>query len=209
MAVQSLFLTSRGDSAEDRLRGKTVMLDNTRTQTQQQRHEVRQRRQLLRKRRRLGVSLPEESDRKAMREDRGQYRDYLCLHEAWQQYAEAVMSSGAPTSAPRDRGDPIAGVSHRLFLADLHGARIRVVESRCGSDVGIEGIVIRESKSALHLIDMKDAVKIIPKRDHVFGVNVGEVQVRLYGNGLVDRDRALNPHKGARGPERFLKDASL
>jgi hypothetical protein len=66
--IQGLFLRSRGESSEEQLRGKMVMLDNARSQSEQQQQQVRQRRELGRKRRRVGQKVPEESGARAQRE---------------------------------------------------------------------------------------------------------------------------------------------
>lgn len=135
---------TRGGTAEERLRGKIVMLDNAKTQTEQGKQDARLRRQLLRKRPRIGKEGRKEEAEAPLRQGRGRYDDYLPLHEAWDQYMRGLLESGMKTP-----------VEQRVMMADLHGAILTVSESKCGSDVGLSGIVIRESSSAFHLMTQK------------------------------------------------------
>jgi RNase P/RNase MRP subunit p29 len=57
-----------------------------------------------------------------------------------------------------------AVMQRKVGLSDLHGCVLEVLDSKAGSDVGIRGIVIRESKSAFHLMTTADKVKIVSKK---------------------------------------------
>ncbi|KAE9974434.1 hypothetical protein EG328_003820 [Venturia inaequalis] len=59
-----------------------------------------------------------------------------------------------------------------LAGADFHGARMRVVRSRCAGRVGLEGIVIRDTKSTFEVVTRRDGVKILPKEYSVFRFEV-------------------------------------
>lgn len=229
-AIGDLFLKRRGPTAEERLRGKTVMLENTKSQTEQQCQERRIRRQLLRKKRRLSVSIPEEESDKKTREGRGSYADYLSLHHAWVRYISDVLgiqrndggvtASAGSSSLAGDEGDrvrqePIS--QKRVLTADLHGCKLKVSESKCNTDVGLAGIVIRESKTAFHVMTMKDKVKIVPKAGRRFQIDLSPYFITLHGNGLLDRQRAItsplfrsgSKGKGGQETDRFLVNTKL
>lgn len=175
----------RGAGAEERLRGKMVMLDNTRTQTEQGKQEVRLRRQLLRKRPRVGKEAKAEMKAAQSGGDKGRvYEDHVPLHECWRAYMSGVLS----TEMEKQRGGSMA---QRLMMVDLHGAILTVGESKVGSDVGLSGLVIRESRSAFHLLTLQNKVKIVPKKGHVFSFDIDGRCVRLHGNGLIDRHMAM------------------
>jgi len=59
-----------------------------------------------------------------------------------------------------------------LASADMHGARITVVRSRCVSRVGLEGIVVRDTRFTFEIITPKNVVKAIPKEHTVFRFEV-------------------------------------
>lgn len=59
-----------------------------------------------------------------------------------------------------------------LAGADFHGARVKVVRSRCTGRVGLEGIVIRDTKYTFEVVTRGDEVKILPKEYTVFRFEV-------------------------------------
>lgn len=59
-----------------------------------------------------------------------------------------------------------------LVSADFHGARVEVVRSRCGSLVGVGGIVVKDGKFALEIVTRGDRVQCLPKRGSVFRFEV-------------------------------------
>ena len=93
-----------------------------------------------------------------------------------------------------------------MLSAVLHGCRLRVVASRSPAVVGIEGLVVRESASAFHLITrgksprQVDPVKVLPKNGRRFAFELGGRTFVLHGNGLVQRnERVLGAGAGGGG----------
>lgn len=253
-------------AVEDRLKGRTVLLDNTRAQTEQQRQEVRARRRLLRGRVRLAAkAVPEEGDRATMRTGRGAFADYAGLHAAWRAYMTRLLGLRSSGGGDDEGGDgegvsdedgddddsssnmavdaPSAAAQHsrpstpsaaaaafpsqaaansstnseavafssltgplaverRVLAADLHGCLLRVVASQSPDDVGIEGLVVRESATAFHLITRRDhRVRVLPKAGRRFAFDLGGRTFALHGHGLVRRaERVLaSPLAGKAG----------
>lgn len=60
----------------------------------------------------------------------------------------------------------------QLASADMHGANIEVVRSRCPSRVGLKGIVIRDTKFTFEIITTKNQVKALPKEHTMFRFEV-------------------------------------
>lgn len=56
-----------------------------------------------------------------------------------------------------------------LASADMHGALVRVVRSRCVSRVGLEGIIVRDTRFTFEIITKRNVVKC--KSDHAIGVD--------------------------------------
>ena len=78
-----------------------------------------------------------------------------------------------------------------MVKADLTGARVKVVNSKNLTTIGVEGIVTRESVRALFLINEKDEVKCIVKAGQVFEVTLpathggGEYAIRIWGDNII------------------------
>jgi ribonuclease P protein subunit POP4 len=70
---------------------------------------------------------------------------------------------------PKNAGPLLAG-------ADFHGAKVKVVRSRCLSRVGLEGIVIRDTKFTFEIVTEKDEIKVVPKEHTVFQFGVPAVE---------------------------------
>lgn len=105
------------------------------------------------------------------------YELFLPLHNLWTQYITDLCGGLKPTCSPQF-------VQQKLLKADFHGAIITVVRSRCPSYVGTTGILIQEFKHVFKIITKEDKVKVIPKRNSVFSVEVGGFVSHIYGNKL-------------------------
>jgi RNase P/RNase MRP subunit p29 len=77
-----------------------------------------------------------------------------------------------------------------VVKADLTGAKVKVVNSKNPTTIGVEGIVTRESVRALFLINEKDEVKCIVKAGQVFEVSLpathggGDYAIRIWGDNI-------------------------
>ncbi|KAF9739234.1 hypothetical protein PMIN06_005259 [Paraphaeosphaeria minitans] len=97
------------------------------------------------------------------------YEMYEGLHKLWAGYMVEILGLGGeggrafvtPTSA-----------GQQLASADMHGAIVEVVRSRCPSRVGLEGIVVRDTKYTFEIITMKNVVKALPKEHTIFRFEV-------------------------------------
>lgn len=52
-----------------------------------------------------------------------------------------------------------SGSGQMLASADMHGALVRVVRSRCVSRVGLEGIVVRDTRFTFDVVTKGNVVK--------------------------------------------------
>lgn len=80
---------------------------------------------------------------------------YVPLHNLWLGYMREILGVGqgkAPYANPISSG-PI------LASADMHGAMLEVVRSRCVSRVGLKGIVVRDSRFVFEVVTKGDALK--------------------------------------------------
>jgi ribonuclease P protein subunit POP4 len=75
-------------------------------------------------------------------------------------------------SGEREAYVTAASAGQLLVSADMHGAVLEVVRSRCVSRVGLKGIVVRDTKFTFEIITEKNVVKEIPKEHTVFRFEV-------------------------------------
>lgn len=100
--------------------------------------------------------------------DQQKYAIYEGLHGLWLGYMRDVLglSAAGRTSVTAQSSGQI------LASADMHGAILEVVRSRCVSRVGLKGIVVRDTKFTFELITERNIVKAIPKEHTTFRFEV-------------------------------------
>lgn len=108
------------------------------------------------------------------------YELFLPLHELWKQYIIDLCNGLQPTTNPQL-------VQSKLLKADFHGAMIKVVRSKCASYVGLTGILIQEFKHVFKIITQKNELKVIPKRNSVFEIEVNGFVSHIYGSRIEQR----------------------
>lgn len=103
------------------------------------------------------------------------YELFLPLHELWKQYIVDLCNGLKPESNPQM-------IQQKLLKADFHGAILTVVRSKCPSYVGQTGILLQELKHIFKIITKEDKIKVIPKRNSVFSVEIGDFITHIYGS---------------------------
>lgn len=89
-------------------------------------------------------------------------RDILGLHSAAHTHATATATANAKVYiTPSSAGQ-------QLVSADMHGAKLLVARSRCVDRVGLEGIVVRDTRFTFELVTRGNAVKSVPKEHTIF-----------------------------------------
>lgn len=106
-------------------------------------------------------------------ESQRKYSIYEPLHEMWCSYMREILglSSKATKSEGRTHVDATSA-GPILASADFHGALLEVVRSRCASRVGVQGIVVKDTKFTFELVTKGDVLKIMPKEHAVFRFEV-------------------------------------
>ncbi|EUC32284.1 hypothetical protein COCVIDRAFT_11002 [Bipolaris victoriae FI3] len=113
------------------------------------------------KKRALGLNeIPKEQQK---------YAIYEGLHNLWVGYMREVLgvndASKGVMITPNASGQILA-------TADMHGALMTVVRSRCVSRVGLEGIVVRDTRFTFDLITKNNVIKSVPKEHTIFRFEV-------------------------------------
>jgi ribonuclease P protein subunit POP4 len=105
------------------------------------------------------LEIPKEQQR---------YATYEGLHGLWVGYMREILG----LNGEREAYVTAASAGQLLVSADMHGAVLEVVRSRCVSRVGLKGIVVRDTKFTFEIITEKNAVKDIPKEHTMFRFEV-------------------------------------
>lgn len=93
--------------------------------------------------------------------DQQKYAIYEPLHKLWEGYMREVLGLNDPGRTPHITPNTSGQM---LASADMHGAIISVVRSRCVSRVGLEGIVVRDTRYTFEIVTKKNIVKGEPGR---------------------------------------------
>lgn len=93
------------------------------------------------------------------------YRIFEKLNMLWVGYMHEVLGPGRPVTAV---------VAAKLASADYHGALVEVSRSRCASRVGVNGIVVKDTKFTFEVITQANEIKVLPKEHTVFRFEVPE-----------------------------------
>lgn len=87
------------------------------------------------------------------------------LNQRWEAYAREAMRSAAN---PEDAASQL----------DLHGCWLAVKQHRNAQLIGEEGIVVRYSTQAFHIVSTRDRLRVLPRlKDCEFQVKLDQRQV--------------------------------
>ncbi|KAM6154330.1 ribonuclease P protein subunit p29 [Erethizon dorsatum] len=169
-------------ACENQLQRKAVILEYF---TRQKRKE--------KKKKSKGLSARERRDLQLfdIKPEQQRYSLFLPLHELWKQYIRDLCNGLKPDTQPQM-------IQAKLLKADLHGAIISVTKSKCPSYVGVTGILLQETKHVFKIITKEDRLKVIPKLNCVFAVEIDDFISYIYGSKfqLRSSERSAKKFKG-------------
>ncbi|XP_074067542.1 ribonuclease P protein subunit p29 isoform X3 [Macrotis lagotis] len=130
-----------------------------------------------RKRKSKGFSAKQRRELRLfeIRPEQQRYNLFLPLHDLWKQYIRDLCNGLKPDTQPQM-------IQAKMLKADLHGAIITVTKSKCPSYVGITGILLQEMKHIFKIITKDDKLKVIPKLNCVFAVEIDGFISYIYGS---------------------------
>ena len=77
-------------------------------------------------------------------------------------------------------------ILNKMLKADLHGAILTVINSTNKNNIGINGIVIFESKRTFNLLNKKNEIKTILKNGSVFEIEINNgIKILIYGDNFI------------------------
>jgi ribonuclease P protein subunit POP4 len=132
------------------------------------------------------------------------YAIYEPLHGLWLGYMRDILGLPGAGDAQGKAYVTPASAGQMLASADMHGAALRVVRSRCVGRVGLEGIVVRDTRFTFEIVTRGDTVKSVPKEHTVFGF-----EIPLVGEGKPLRFEIMGEQFQTRAPDRANKKFRL
>lgn len=112
------------------------------------------------------------------------------MNNTWKKYAQELLGVDyflANGWEGGDRDSKTETLQNRVRKIDYFGCFMRVTKSRCSEYIGMQGIVLRETKNTFMMICPDDTVKIIPKLHSEFSFVVGRAGFSILGNHLHQR----------------------
>ncbi|KAK9328857.1 hypothetical protein V1520DRAFT_280520 [Lipomyces starkeyi] len=106
-----------------------------------------------------------------LRPEAANFRIYVELYKLWQSYAAELLGL-TPTSTPPTTHGQLQTLASKLSSADFHGAYVVVDRSKCVSRVRLEGIILRDTRSAFVIVTKSNALRILPKEHTIFRIGV-------------------------------------
>ncbi|CAC5422891.1 POP4 [Mytilus coruscus] len=134
--------------------------------------------EVINKKRRKGLTSGERKKLKLfdIKKEHQSYEKYIPMHKIWKDYIHDVLNIKSVNK------DNIHAAQERLLKADFHGSCLTVQRSKCLSYVGVNGIVLQETRNTFKIITQEDQVKCIPKINSVFVFEIGGYVFTLHGN---------------------------
>lgn len=88
------------------------------------------------------------------------YNDLLPLNQLWLNYMQQMLGSKLLTNIPKDPTDSNwETVNQQLIKADFHGAEIAIVGSKCPSLIGLNGIIIQDTKNTFRICGKDNIIR--------------------------------------------------
>jgi RNase P/RNase MRP subunit p29 len=112
---------------------------------------------------------------------------FQALHTQWCKHAAAVVTQHVETvSLPGRDGVLLTGVSLNEVVDHLnwHGAFVTVTRCDRPALCGVEGIVIKHTAKALHVVTPSNALHILPLKGATFRLVVGPHTMEVEGTAL-------------------------
>jgi ribonuclease P protein subunit POP4 len=133
---------------ESKVKGKVLLLEDSIPDFQAKKQKkteqkIRKKKKTMnrKERKRLGLhEVPEEARN---------WEFFVPLHKLWCSYMKDLIA---------DSNNEIM-IYGKLLKADLHGAILTVVQSKCPSNVGISGIVAKDTESTFCMITKDNAMR--------------------------------------------------
>lgn len=127
------------------------------------------------------------------------YDDLLDLHKLWKGYIKEQLNLNENSKIPDISDIKYDNFSKLLVKTDLHGAKINVIKSHCPSYIGLNGIIILDTKNTFKIVSKDNKTRTIPKSDCIFSITYGNLEFIIFGKHITIRpaERSVKKIKNA------------
>lgn len=118
------------------------------------------------------------------------FQMFIPIHKMWKEYAEQTLfteRSLSSMSENRLSARSVGTFQDKLKKLEFFGSILKVTKSRCSEYIGLEGIVIQETKNTFSIITIDNKVKLIPKLHSEFSLVIKGLGFSILGNHLHQR----------------------
>jgi len=114
---------------------------------------------------------------KSLKKEKLNYEELLSMNKLWQDYIKDLMNNSNNEE----------NILSKMLKADLHGAILTVVNSTNKNNIGINGIVLFESRRTFNLLNKKNEIKTILKNGNIFEteINYNGMKINIYGDNFI------------------------
>ena len=114
---------------------------------------------------------------KSLKKEKLNYEDLLSMNKLWQDYIKDLMNNSNNEE----------NILSKMLKADLHGAILTVINSTNKNNIGINGIVLFESRRTFNLLNKKNEIKTILKNGNIFEteINYNGMKINIYGDNFI------------------------
>uniref|UniRef100_A0A1B0FJI5 Ribonuclease P protein subunit p29 n=1 Tax=Glossina morsitans morsitans TaxID=37546 RepID=A0A1B0FJI5_GLOMM len=115
------------------------------------------------------------------------FKEALPLHHLWKGYMKEHLGLSTGDTVPQVFDPRYDAFSKLIVKTDLHGAKIRVIQSKCPTLVGLAGIVLLDTKNVLKIVGEDDRLRTVPKSVCVFAISFANMELTIFGKYLTTR----------------------
>ncbi|XP_050419797.1 ribonuclease P protein subunit p29 [Adelges cooleyi] len=166
------------------------VLENKKTKSTPKLHHTGQSKPKNQLKRVLGINRPPK--------DVLSYDDAMKLNKLWLSYMKTVINLEDLVSRGwngKPCGKHWSGLMTSLYKCDYHGAHVKVISSRCCSYIGIQGVIILETKNTFQIVGPDNTLKTVPKNGCVFEIVLQGYLFHIYGQHFVTRSKDRSKKK--------------
>ncbi len=141
--------------------------------------------------------------------DQLSYKSFKKIHFLWREYMQEILDlskipdcsqsfeNGAKNFGGRIPAILDENLQLKICRADFHGCFLKVTQATNSCLIGLEGIVVMETRHTFRIIDKKNCVKEIPKQGSSFSFEVDKLLITVSGAAFVMKpsDRAVKKWK--------------
>lgn len=111
------------------------------------------------------------------------YEEFRDLHKLWKSHVKSQFTSLPSELSLSSQSDFQRVISKMEF----QGSKMEVIASKCPTLVNHSGIVLLETRETFKIISKDDQIRTIPKRESVFFLKIGNLNVKIFGKHITIR----------------------